>query len=182
MEIKEQRYSSTALNGIYFWTATIHKWLRLLSDDSMKFEIIKSLQFLKQKELVDIYGYVIMPNHIHLIWKQNQLNGKEMPRGSLLKFTAHQFKKTLLEQPDRLKDYYVGTKEKDYEFWQRDAMAIQLYSREIIIQKMHYTHNNPLSKRWLLAETPALYRFSSAGFYETGLDEFGLITHVSEIL
>jgi putative transposase len=81
MEIKEQRYSSTTLNGIYFWTATIHKWLRLLSDDSMKFEIIKSLQFLKQKELVDIYGYVIMPNHIHLIWKQNGLNGKEMPRG-----------------------------------------------------------------------------------------------------
>ena len=32
--------------------------------------IINSLQWLVQSELVKIYGYVIMANHIHLMWEQ----------------------------------------------------------------------------------------------------------------
>ncbi len=36
-----------------------------------------------------------MPNHIHLIWKQLNNNGKEMPQGSFLKYTAHEFLKKL---------------------------------------------------------------------------------------
>jgi len=32
-----------------------------------------------------------MPNHIHLIWQQNKLNGKETPKGSLLKYMGHMF-------------------------------------------------------------------------------------------
>jgi len=34
---------------------------------------------LMQHELVYIYGYVIMPNHIHVLWEQLKMNGKETP-------------------------------------------------------------------------------------------------------
>jgi REP element-mobilizing transposase RayT len=39
-----------------------------------------------------------MPNHLHLIWQQNKLNGKETPQGSFLKYTAHEFLKRLKGQ------------------------------------------------------------------------------------
>ena len=52
------------------------------------------------------YAFVIMPNHIHLIWNMLDLNGKESPAGSFAKFTAHQFQKYLkVKYPEELKKY-----------------------------------------------------------------------------
>ncbi|MCW3106593.1 MAG: hypothetical protein JWQ09_1099 [Segetibacter sp.] len=50
-----------------FFTATILEWKHLLADDAFKNIIISSLQFLVKDGRVIIYGFVIMPNHIHLI-------------------------------------------------------------------------------------------------------------------
>ncbi len=85
------------LGEIYFWTATINKWQTLLENDDFKEVIIDSLTHLSNKGKIDVFAFVIMPNHIHLIWRINQNNGKETPQGSLLKHTAHAFKKILLE-------------------------------------------------------------------------------------
>ena len=54
-----------------------------------------SFQWLMQHELVYIYGYVIMPNHIHVLWEQLKMNGKEIPKESFEKFTGHMFLKHL---------------------------------------------------------------------------------------
>ena len=35
-----------------------------------KLIVINSMEWLVQNKLVEIYGYVIMPNHIHLLWQQ----------------------------------------------------------------------------------------------------------------
>jgi hypothetical protein len=82
------RNSYTELNEIYFWTITINKWNHLLQNDDNKLIVFSSLQWLVQNKLVDIYGYVIMPNHIHLLWQQLKMNGKEFPKNSFEKFTA----------------------------------------------------------------------------------------------
>jgi putative transposase len=50
-----------------------------------------------------------MPNHIHLIWRTNALNGKETVQGSFLKHTAHAFKKMLQqEKNNELINYAVN--------------------------------------------------------------------------
>jgi len=97
MQYPEQhrRKSYIELDRIYFWTATINNWYKLLEQDSLKQIIIDSLWYLHLNNKIEVYGFVIMPNHIHLIWKIKALNGKEMPQGSLLKHTAHLFKKHL---------------------------------------------------------------------------------------
>ena len=89
--ITDQRKSYTEANKIYFWTATIHEWLPLLSGENIKQIIIDSLKYLSDKKLITVFGFVIMPNHIHLILRQNNLNGKKTPKGSFLKHTAHLF-------------------------------------------------------------------------------------------
>ena len=90
-----QKKSYIVIGEIYFWTATINQWMKLLAPDEYKRIIIDSLNHLSQLKKVDIFAFVIMPNHIHFIWRINEMNGKEMPHASFLKHTAHQFKKML---------------------------------------------------------------------------------------
>ena len=115
-----------------------------------------------------------MPNHVHLIWRVEERNGKETSPGSFLKFTAHQFKKMpIKDQLSDLHNYRVSASNKSYEFWQRDSLAVHLYTREEAYQKLKYIRNNPLSERWQLATDPCDYWFSSARFYEQGVKNFG---------
>ena len=69
--------------------------MQLLQQDSNKQLIIDYLKQLSDEGLNTVYAFVIMPNHIHLIWQQNKLNGKESPKGSLLKYSSHEFLKIL---------------------------------------------------------------------------------------
>ena len=68
--ITEQRKLYTAINRIYFWAVTINKWLPLLYNAINKQVIVDSLKYLLNKQLITVYGFVIMPNNIHLIWQQ----------------------------------------------------------------------------------------------------------------
>ncbi len=118
-----------------------------------------------------------MPNHIHLIWDMLELNGKESPAGSFAKFTAHQFKKYLQASDSSLLEKYTSEKsDRQYQFWKRDPLAIPLTSEKSFIQKLSYIHSNPINPKWSLADVPENYRWSSARFYENGIDEFGIIS------
>jgi REP element-mobilizing transposase RayT len=69
------RKSHTAIGEIYFWAATIHKWMYLMDDDSNKKLIVDYIKKPSDEGLIKVYAFVIMPNHIHLIWQQHKLNG-----------------------------------------------------------------------------------------------------------
>lgn len=167
------------LDKIYFFTSTIHSWIPLLIEEKYKMTIIESWQFLIKKSLIKIYGYVIMPNHIHMIFEMIDMNGKEMPHTSFLKFTAHQFLSNLRKvNPTFLYQFKVNEANKTYCFWQRDSLDVELYSPNIIYQKLEYIHNNPCRGKWELAKSPLDYRFSSYSFYETGIDPFNILTHI----
>ena len=119
-----------------------------------------------------------MPNHIHLIWNILKNNGKESPTASFTKFTAHQFRTYLLKNnPNKLKNFRSDKMDRTYQFWKRDPLAIPLSSDDILIQKLDYIHSNPTLEKWNLCKYPEEYRWSSAGFYETGVDEFGILKH-----
>jgi len=154
----------------------------LLKEQEYKDIIINSLKHLSEKKLFKVYAFVIMPNHIHLIWHLTALNGKEMPHASLMKFTSHQFlEKLRKENPELLIDYQVQSKNRIHQFWQRDPMAIELYTRKVFEQKLNYIHNNPLQERWRMVENAADYKYSSAKYYETEIDDFGFLNHYTEL-
>ena len=175
------RNSYTELNEVYFWTITVRQWIHLLKADDYKTIVMESLVWLCQNNLVSIYGYVIMPDHIHLLWKQIKMNGKEFPKNSFEKFTAHRFKKKLLlENPNELNKFKLETCDRQNNFWQRDPLAVLVFSREMASHKLSYMHFNPLQEHWQLVKLSEEYRFSSASFYETNKDEFGILTHYME--
>ena len=58
--------------------------------------------------------------------------------------------------------------------------CIDIWTEEVFIQKLNYIHNNPVGHPWNLVQHPEDYKYSSAKFYETGIDEFELVTHYKE--
>ena len=176
------RNSYMGLKEVYFWTATIKDWIPLLQTDVYKEVVMKSLQWLCKNKLIRLYGYVVMPNHVHIMWEQLKMNGKEFPKNSFQKFTANQYKKKLInENPDLLEKFRVPSNDREYNFWQRDALAVSVISREMAAQKLDYMHFNPLQEHWQICREPEAYRFSSASFYEGKKDEFGILTHYMDI-
>lgn len=178
MSINHLRNSHVEIGEVYFWTATIVSWKKLFEPDNFKDKLINSLRYLIEKKFIVVYGFVIMPNHIHIIWEMLKLNGKEMPSISFLKFTAHQFKKDLEITSLKILDSFKSDKnDREFHFWQRDALAVRIFSREMLEQKLDYIHNNPLQEKWNLCSQPEDYLWSSAKFYNCEIDDFNFLTH-----
>ncbi len=178
---KYKRKSYIEIGDIFFWTATINKWMKLLLKDAYKDIIVSSLNYLSETGKADVFAFIIMSNHIHLIWRTNEMNGKETTQGAFLKYTAHEFKRVLKkENPGGLADYAVDANNKKYEFWQRDSLAVHLYTKEVAYQKLDYLHGNPLAEHWQLVTDPCDYKYSSAKFYEIGEQHYSFLKDLRE--
>lgn len=134
------------------------------------------MKFLVEAKRVTIYSFVIMPNHIHLIWQIHKGFSLSKVQQSFLKFTAQQIKSHLAEtNPILLEECHVDAADRVYQIWERNPLSIDLFSHPVLMQKLDYIHNNPVQAKWLLAELPESYRWSSARFYLTGTDNFGFL-------
>ena len=164
------------LEKIYFFTSSIIGWKHLLKNDLFKEVIINSIYYLSDNNYINVYGFVIMPNHIHLIFESRKTNGKEMPHESFMKYTGHEFKR-LLSDTSELELFRVESPTRLYQFWQRDSLAIELYSRKVMVQKLNYIHANPVQPHWNLCSDFVDYYYSSASFYEKGISDFTFLKH-----
>ncbi|MCA0237015.1 MAG: transposase [Bacteroidetes bacterium] len=149
--------------NLYFTTATILQWKHLLRNDEFKEIIIESMRFLVQEKRAVIYEFVIMPNHIHLIWQIPEPHTLSEVQSALLSYTAHEFKKLLnAKYPAALKKFKVNLKDRAYQFWKRSPLSIPIFWDKVFYQKARYIHWNPCTEKWMLAKIPEEYRYSSA--------------------
>ena len=173
----------TAMAGLteyysQFFTATILEWKQLLKKDRYKDIIVSSLQFLVQNKRVAVYGFVIMPNHIHIIWQIAQGHKREHVQRDFLKFTAQQIKMDLQKRDKALlESFKVNAKDRMYQIWERNPLSIDIYSEKVMLQKLQYIHQNPLQERWRLSNEAEGYRYSSAQFYSKGNSEWKFLSH-----
>ena len=159
-----------------FFTATILEWKPLLKNDKYKNEIIKSLQFLVAQQRIHLYAFVIMSNHIHLIWHPLPGQTPQKLQLSFLRYTAQQIKFDLKRNdPVLLEQFKVDAKDREYQFWERNPLSIELRNSKTFDQKLEYIHWNPVKAG--LCNSPEEYYYSSAKFYLTGIDNFKMLTH-----
>ena len=117
-----------------------------------------------------------MPNHLHLIWQMNGEHMADAVQRDFLKFTAQRIKADLARNhPQVLVHFKVDAKDREYQFWEINPLSIELRTDMVYEQKLDYIHWNPVKAG--LCKLPEDYRYSSARFYETGIDDFGFITH-----
>jgi putative transposase len=159
-------------------------WKKLLKPDKYKDIIINSLSFLVKDNRAKIFAFVIMDNHIHLIWQMMPDNNPEAVQGDFLKYTTQRIKKDLLiNHPKVLEHFKVDVKDREYlpiaiGIWERNALSVELRRHEVFIQKLEYILWNPVKAS--MCNLPEEYKYSSALFYETGVDNWGFLTHYAD--
>ena len=130
-----------------------------------------------------------MPNHIHALIaytpRQKSIN---TIIGNGKRFLAYGIVERLKEQQhtELLKQLAEGVwpsdrrKGKLHEVFEPSFECKFCYSQKFVNQKLSYIHNNPVSKKWMLAPNAIEYVHSSARFYETGLQGIYPVTHHME--
>jgi REP element-mobilizing transposase RayT len=164
-----------------FFTATILEWKHLLNENKYKDIIVESLRFLVKEKRVVVYSFVIMPNHIHIIWHIQGGYRRENVQRDFLKFTSQKIKYDLKnDNNDLLKEFEVNAKDRQYQLWERNPLSIDIYNRKVFMEKLNYIHRNPVHEKWSLCKYPEDYKYSTAQFYQTGKDNWGFLTHIAD--
>jgi len=168
-------------HGIEFFTATCLNWQNLLQADSRKQLLMDSLQFMVETKRIWLYGFVIMPNHIHLLWRRQDAWVEKNTDQHFLKYTAQQLKFRMLDSdPSELECYRSTQSDRQYHIWERRPWKATMYNRKVAAQKIDYIHYNPVKAR--LCANMEDYQFSSYRYYELNQDDWGFLTHYEEHL
>jgi putative transposase len=166
--------------NIEFFTATCLNWQNLLQEEKHKKIILDSLTFLVDEQRIWLYGYVIMPNHIHILWRKQDNWIEKNVQQQFLKFTAQKIKFNLLDtDPSQLVNFKSTQMDRKFHFWERRPYKARSYTRDILEQKLDYMHFNPVKAGLCLL--PEDYLFSSAQFYYQKLAN-PILTHYMEHL
>ncbi len=156
----------------YFCTFTCLNWLHLFELTNLYDELYKWFNILVKRGN-QIEGFVIMPNHLHLLLfvDKNENVNKLLANGK--RFLAYKIvnRLELLQHVDILSQLAsaVTPKEKQrkkkHRIFEVSSDIKACYTEKFLLQKLDYIHNNPVSGKWKLAATPEEYFHSSAAFY-----------------
>lgn len=169
---------------LYFVTASIVEWKHLFVNFEYAKIILDSLTWMQKQKRILLFAFVVMPSHLHALLKPESESIANILQqfGS---FTAHEILKKLRtdKQLDLLKLFkeYKRDDRHEHSIWQ-DIQAKNIFSEDVLWQKMEYIHQNPIAKDWKLAEDRAEYIYSSAGYYDYGRKPIIEITDINEWL
>lgn len=162
--------------GIYFITFTCYQWLSLINIVDGYDLVYKWFNVLSVKGNT-ITGFVIMPNHLHLllhysggIQSLNTLvgNGKRFMAYDIISRLEEQKQGQLLTKLQLAVKDADKKRGKKHEVWEDSFDVKECRTEKFILQKLHYIHNNPCTGKWKLADSPISYPHSSASFYISG--------------
>lgn len=156
----------------YFCTFTCLNWLHLFQLTNMYDELYKWFNILITRGN-RIEGFVIMPNHLHLLLFVGKNENVNKLLGNGKRFLAYEIinRLELLQHADILSQLAsaVTAKEKQrnkkHRVFEISSDIKACYTEKFLLQKLDYIHNNPVSGKWKLAPSPEEYFHSSAAFY-----------------
>ncbi len=158
---------------LYFTTVAIAGHRRIFTDKALAWIVLDSWRWLRDHQRLLLYAFVVMPNHVHFIFQPLTPFNVHQVMTAFTSFTAHQLLRSYKQRGDHGSLSYFaqqakGHRDREHRFWD-EPHAENVFSPDILIQKVEYVHNNPLNKGWHLAEDRADYWASSACFYDRGI-------------
>lgn len=130
-----------------FFTATILEWKPLLANDPYKDIIIESLRFLVTEKRIYLCGFVIMNNHIHLLWHIIYPHQSADVQRDFLRFTSQMMIKDMRNNNrELLESFRVDAKDRKYQIWERNALTIPLHTEVVVEQKIKLHPRKPSSQ------------------------------------
>jgi putative transposase len=140
---------------LHFITFSCFRRLPLLKTARARDIFVTELGKLRDEMGFHLIGYVVMPEHVHLLLS-------ELPRGT----PSTVLQKLKLRVARKLRrGETLGA------FWQARFYDFNVYSKGKKMEKLHYMHANPVIRG--LVKHPGDWPWSSWSFYEKG--EVGLV-------
>jgi putative transposase len=121
---------------------------RLASISAMRLLSFHQLYLLSQVSASRHSGYVVMPEHVHLLVSEP--------------------KKTILSKAVQALKLSVSVQSKKRPFWQVRYYDFNVYNEEKRVEKLRYMHRNPVKRG--LVEKPEDWPWSSFRHYATGIE------------
>lgn len=167
-----RKYKFGEKSGAYFISFATINWIDVFTRDIYFCCIIESLDFCRKNKGMELYGYCIMPSHIHLIFR-SALND---PSGLIRDFKGFTSKKMLQlieDTPQESRKEWMlwmfsraGIKNSNNvnkQFWQQHNQPIEIWSLKVFEQKLNYIHQNPVVTGFVT--DPIDWKYSSARNY-----------------
>ena len=167
-----RKYKFREKDGAYFVSFATVNWIDVFTRDDYFSEITSSLDYCRKEKGMEIYGFCIMPSHIHLIFRSSLGNPSGLMR-DFKGYTSKKLLKAIEENPQEsrkewllwmferagLKNSYV----KQRQFWQQHNQPIEIWSLKVFEQKLNYIHQNPVESGFVT--DPIDWKYSSARNY-----------------
>lgn len=166
-----RKYRFGAAHLAHFVTFTVIDWIDFFTRDEFRRVLIDSIRYCQQHKGLQVYGYCIMPSHVHLIVRSQKRELWETIR-DLKRHTSTTFKRMLQDESNTFESRsrwllwfmrHAGAynpHNNDFQFWVQDSHPIELWSDEVFYQKLDYIHLNPVAAGFV--EQPEHWIYSSA--------------------
>lgn len=152
-----------------FITITVIEWIDVFTRVEYKDFLVKCLQHCQKNKGLEIYAYVIMTNHLHLV-----VFDRTQPLAGVLRdfktYTSKELFKMIAQNPAESRKEWMLQLFKNagqenplnvyHQFWQNENYPVALFSNAIIQQKIDYIHQNPVRAGFV--NEPYEYLYSSA--------------------
>ena len=153
-----RKYKIRDQEGLYFVTFTIVHWLDVFVRDDYKQIFVDSLNYCQDKKGLEVYAWVIMTSHVHLILRSNG-NLSDTIR-DMKSHTSLALRKCIQDNPrESRKEFLLWMFERTakknkrntkYQVWQQHNHPIELSTKEMVDQRLNYIHNNPVEAGFVL--------------------------------
>ena len=172
-----RKYKFGESTGAYFISFATVYWIDVFTRDMYFSVITASLDYCRKNKGMEIYGYCIMPSHVHLIFRSAEADPSGLIR-DFKGFTSRKMLKTIEENTQESRKEWLlwmfekaGKKNsnvKNRQFWQQNNKPIELWSLKVFEQKLNYIHNNPVVSGFVT--NPIDWKYSSARNYASNDD------------
>ena len=170
-----RKYKFRDQQMLYFVSfATIH-WIDLFVRPVYNEIVLDSLRFCQQNKGLEVYAWCIMPSHIHLI-----VGTVDKPLQNIMRdfksYTSRKLREEINKNPSESRKKWIAwmmeragkqnNNNNDWQLWQQHNHPIELFNNEIMDQKLHYLHQNPVVAGFV--SEPEHWKYSSANDYAGG--------------
>ncbi len=172
---------------LYFITTTAVQRACIFERDVIKRILVDGLYHLQSVDKTELFAFVIMPNHIHVIFRCHETDPlkdvlRDFKANTARLIVRHYQAERNQKALQFLTSSVTRPEKQDFKVWEDGYNAKDVFSKDFLAQKMEYIHNNPLQPHWQLVEHAEDYIWSSARFYLTGEPALIPINDARELL
>lgn len=169
------RFKFSEKYAVYFVTYAVVEWVDVFTRNEYRTLFTDSVQFCISNKGLNVHGWVLMTNHVHMIISVDEKSEHGLPDvlRDMKKYTAMQLLKAIKENERESRREWMlrifsfsgrhNSNNTNYQFWQQDNHPLLIDSTEKLGRAMEYIHQNPVKSGFV--DMPEEYPWSSARDY-----------------